>query len=423
MGGQGAGVNCVLATPSFCTTFLGGIYKGDGTLCTEPGICPNPVCGNGVLDPGEVCDDGFLDACGSCNTDCSDAGGGSVCGDEVLCLETEACDEGILNSDDPDATCRTDCTAAGCGDGIVDTGEACDEGASNSDDPGATCRTDCSAAGCGDGILDLGEVCDDGNNDNCDGCRSDCSAIETGCGDGFVCLVEVCDDGNNDDCDGCRADCSAVESGCGDGFVCGAEECDDGNTDPGDGCDESCVIEDCAQAAVLTESSYDCNESLSRIGNNILRFIFGADLTTVPAPGEVEIRVLLDDGLFGVDISDQFVFSIEASNVLKIVEPGQVFVDEAWYAVMNTGGWCDAANFQVDYPVVYGDANGDRTTGFADLSAINANQSGLEETPDDSRFDINTLGGVSFNDLSAANSVNGSQALLTNKPTGHTCPK
>ncbi len=56
------------------------------------------------------------------------------------------------------------------------------------------------------------------------------------CGDSFVEGLEACDDSNTNDCDGCRGDCSAVETGCGDGFTCGAEQCDDGNADPNDGC-------------------------------------------------------------------------------------------------------------------------------------------------------------------------------------------
>lgn len=55
---------------------------------------------------------------------------GSVCGNGTV-EEGEACDEGEAhNSDEPDATCRTDCTAQRCGDGIVDSGagEGCDGG-------------------------------------------------------------------------------------------------------------------------------------------------------------------------------------------------------------------------------------------------------------------------------------------------------
>lgn len=172
--------------------------------------------------------------------------------------------------------------------------------------------------------------------------------------------------------------------------------------------------------AHLLESKYACDSSLSRAGDNILRFTFDTDLTGgPPAPGELLIRELLDGGAFGPDISANFVFSIEGGNTLKIEEPGQVFSNETWYAVMNTGDWCDAETFQVDYAVVYGDANNDRVTSFGDLSAINALASDPADTPDNSRFDINTDGQVSFADLSAANSFNGSSAL--NKPTGHGC--
>lgn len=61
----------------------------------------------------------------------------------------EQCDEGTGNSDAPNATCRTDCNAARCGDGIVDDNpsgrdkEFCDDGALNSDSATALCRTDC----------------------------------------------------------------------------------------------------------------------------------------------------------------------------------------------------------------------------------------------------------------------------------------
>ncbi|MFH2005747.1 MAG: hypothetical protein ABI333_04080, partial [bacterium] len=70
--------------------------------------------------------------------------------------------------------------------------------------------------------------CDDGNTVDCDGCRGDCSAVETGCGDGFVCGVEECDDATaNSDVmpDACRTTC--VAAGCGDTVIDTGEECDD----------------------------------------------------------------------------------------------------------------------------------------------------------------------------------------------------
>jgi cysteine-rich repeat protein len=64
------------------------------------------------------------------------------------------------------------------------------------------------------------------------------------CGDGTVQPPEECDDGNNEDDDGCTSEC--LDEFCGDGVVNqlpGTEECDDGNNDNGDGCDEFCILE------------------------------------------------------------------------------------------------------------------------------------------------------------------------------------
>jgi nitrous oxidase accessory protein NosD len=49
-----------------------------------------------------------------------------------------------------------------CGDNVVGPGEQCDDGVGNSDAPDATCRTDCRVRRCGDGILDAGagEACE-----------------------------------------------------------------------------------------------------------------------------------------------------------------------------------------------------------------------------------------------------------------------
>lgn len=46
------------------------------------------------------------------------------------------------------------CSELVCGDGIVSEGEQCDEGLGNSDAPDASCRTDCTLRRCGDGIID-----------------------------------------------------------------------------------------------------------------------------------------------------------------------------------------------------------------------------------------------------------------------------
>jgi hypothetical protein len=75
-----------------------------------------------------------------------------VCGDDVA-EGPEECDDGPANSDALPDACRTDCTSARCGDGVVDSGEACDgsddtacPGACVEPGDGAACQ--CRAASC-----------------------------------------------------------------------------------------------------------------------------------------------------------------------------------------------------------------------------------------------------------------------------------
>ena len=155
------------------------------------------------------------------------------CGDGILQVGIEACDDGNANNDDG---CTNDCAVARCGDGILRSAlkpattatqvittpvptiahrhdvvmalqvgiEACDDGNANNDDG---CTNDCAVARCGDGILQVGiEACDDGNANNDDGCTNDCAVAR--CGDGIMQVgVEACDDGNQNNDDGCTNHC------------------------------------------------------------------------------------------------------------------------------------------------------------------------------------------------------------------------
>jgi cysteine-rich repeat protein len=58
-----------------------------------------------------------------------------------------------------------------CGNGILNSGEECDDGGQTAD-----CNSDCTLAGCGDGVVNTsaGESCDDGNTVSGDGCNSIC---------------------------------------------------------------------------------------------------------------------------------------------------------------------------------------------------------------------------------------------------------
>jgi cysteine-rich repeat protein len=129
------------------------------------------------------------------------------------------------------------------------------------------------ASACGNGLYEpnLFESCDDGNQENHDGCSSECKiensytcqtdangkSICQGCGNGKIEGNEECDIpallGNQ----GCSSECK-IEAGfvcdntqspsrcnpkCGDGVIIHPETCDDGNSGSDDGCSSICTIE------------------------------------------------------------------------------------------------------------------------------------------------------------------------------------
>ncbi len=161
------------------------------------------------------------------------------------------------------ADCRYDVTGCSdhpqCGNGNLDPTEQCDDG--NQED-GDGCSSDCKAEYCGDGITQagLGEECDDHNVNDGDGCSSTC--IREFCGDHVVqtALGEACDDGNNEPGDGCSSDCK--EEYCGDGIIQSGleEECDDGNQEDGDGCSSQCLEEICGDGVAQPGLGEECDQ-------------------------------------------------------------------------------------------------------------------------------------------------------------------
>ena len=145
------------------------------------------ICGDGIVGNDEECDDGNRRDFDGCTTTCELETG--FCGDNIIQeLLGEQC-EPSLHSPDLPFGCGADCRNISifCGDSKVDAGEECDEGASNSGNPNASCRTNCSLASCGDGVLDTNqEICDDGNRRAGDGCDRFCRPEVPSAPAGFV---------------------------------------------------------------------------------------------------------------------------------------------------------------------------------------------------------------------------------------------
>ncbi len=245
--GAGAGAGCFSTDTKQSGTgdTDGAGTDGSGTATTGPG----PNCGNGVVDANEECD---LASANSDNGPCSTSCLLGACGDGLLLLGEEDCDDG-----DESATCNADCTPANCGDGMLNTaaGEGCDDGDNG---PGKACRENCQPNVCGDNDIGPEEECDNGT-ENGDGqlCTAGCTVNI--CGDGSVGPDEGCDDGNTVGSDGCSANCE-LES-CGDGVMDPGEECDDGkNGEPDDGCTDLCKGPACGDGFPQPSTGEECDD-------------------------------------------------------------------------------------------------------------------------------------------------------------------
>ncbi|MBN1610938.1 MAG: DUF4215 domain-containing protein [Polyangiaceae bacterium] len=242
------------------------------TACTT--VClDGPRCGDAVLqaDHGEVCDNGFnedtyaFDA-DSCGPGCMVPAG--HCGDGMLDLAYEECDNGDANTPDPYGMeeCSTDCEYGGyCGDGEVNGDEACDRGEHNGQEYGEdSCGYDCQPGPrCGDGIRNGTEECDGTLH-----CSAEC-LIEGYCGDGVVGAGEECDYGHfaSDDYGGCTELCERAPY-CGDEHVDPPyEECDLGtaaNVGAYEGCTENCMFGPrCGDGVVQEDEGETCDNGFN----------------------------------------------------------------------------------------------------------------------------------------------------------------
>lgn len=162
-------------------------------------------------------------------------------------------------------------------------------------------------------------------------------------------------------------------------------------------------------------------QSLWRTTNNIARLTFSQNITA-PLAGQVEIRQMLPNGLFGADLSSGFTITLENDGaaqprILKIVDNGASdLIHRNWYAIRNIGGWTTVANFTVQYVVQIGDATNDGQVVNLDASTVNAGIPNF--TPaDNDRRNIDGDGAILNADVSAVNAR--IPSFVVPKPTGH----
>jgi cysteine-rich repeat protein len=198
---------CFTMSASGCADLLGS-YQGDGSSCTEPGICATPTTSTTLPPPTST---------------------------TTLPPPTST-----TTLPPPTSTTTLPPTGACCafGDCSVTTASFCEVGTYKGD--GTTCTPGiCSV--CGNGIVESGEGCDDGNTAGSDGCSATCT-VETcytcsvptsttigtitgflGGGGPSVCIPDngaSCDDGDectvNDDCQGgvCGGDAVLIPAAC-----------------------------------------------------------------------------------------------------------------------------------------------------------------------------------------------------------------
>jgi cysteine-rich repeat protein len=235
--------------------------QGNESLSTCPEDCVD--CNDGI------CTEDYEDL-ENCPRDCS------VCGDGIHSPPNEICDDGEDNGEY--GKCKTDCSGLGerCGDKIINGPEICEQGLNpypeectigNGYAGEITCNETCdeisnciATESCGDEILNGNESCDDGNDNDGDGCSSECilddgwtcvgTVCTETCGNDILNPGEECDDGNNNNNDSCLNTC--MNASCGDGYIeWGTEECDPNDPVYGSHCNTSCQCDDGSEYCAL----------------------------------------------------------------------------------------------------------------------------------------------------------------------------
>lgn len=224
------------------------VFNVNASGCTTPCI-PDSSCTTNTCS-GQNCSD----SCGNSYAGTKFCGSGPVCGDGIVNVAGEQCDDGGANGSCPSAcspTCTLNtCGAAGCGNGVVDSGEDCDNGISNNGSCPDTCSVSCTNNACGVCAPNTGNVCLWGlfcpdmsvvNHFGTMQCDGTCNATEpnisecnvaTFCGDGLCNGTDTCGNCQNDCgiCPMCDANqgniCPGASNICGMTGATGTIQCD-----------------------------------------------------------------------------------------------------------------------------------------------------------------------------------------------------
>ena len=180
------------ANASACVFFTGCTSRGQSVDPTQNALCVvssgKPVCGDGVINvEGETCDDG---AQGACNGDCT-GGAGDVCGDGNI-TGFEQCDEGEGGNVDDGRGCSSTCKLEII---VIENGWTCDPTLFGTNPDPITYAS--AACDCGCGIVDPNCVdataasCDRGSGNHCgggvpDGDANNLCVNVSVCGDGYI---------------------------------------------------------------------------------------------------------------------------------------------------------------------------------------------------------------------------------------------
>ncbi len=172
------------------------------------------------------------------------------------------------------------------------------------------------------------------------------------------------------------------------------------------------VADACPADNGMVASTPADQQSLWRTAKNIVRIDFGGTVAAVSS-GDYVIQELLDGGLYGPDLSASFDMTLEGST-LRIQDTAGTLAHRTWYAIRNTTPCDGIGDFELQFVVQVGDADGNRFVTPADVGLVNASPVGA--VADDSRFDIDGNGFRTAADVGLANAGQGG---LPSKPTGH----